>query len=358
MPDKEPPPTPPSRNDDLSQESSAPLVFISHDTRDADFAEAFGKLLKSVSAGMLKSFRSSDKKGTDGIEFGDEWFKRLTEKLRIASDVVCLFTERSLERPWILYEAGVARGTLQTPVLGIALGVPLSKVSAGPFYHFQNSDDTEDSLTKLVLQLARRVPGLEPDTDVVRAQVKAFKATEEKLLEKLQGKDAKEVQPAEENLMAKFLEEMKGLVRELPSRVADRVTDGNDPLRSRRLRRFHPMMLDEIMHTACEPGDPIGLLVLASLVRDDFPWFYEIALEAYRALRTGDRESVEREMGRLHRMSEMFMRRPFAEEMGIRSKDAHMFFMEFPRMVDHMIRRCLDSKPIVRKRRLSASKKA
>ena len=45
--------------------SSNPLVFISHDSRDAELAEAFGKLLKSVSAGMIKTFRSSDKKGID-----------------------------------------------------------------------------------------------------------------------------------------------------------------------------------------------------------------------------------------------------------------------------------------------------
>ncbi len=35
------------------------LVFISHDTRDAKLAEAFSGLLKSVSAGVLKSFRTS-----------------------------------------------------------------------------------------------------------------------------------------------------------------------------------------------------------------------------------------------------------------------------------------------------------
>jgi hypothetical protein len=92
--------------------SSSPLIFISHDTRDADLAEAFSKLLKSVSAGMLKSFRSSDKKGNEGIEFGDEWYKRLMSKLDSASDVVCILTERSVERPWILYEAGVAKGKL------------------------------------------------------------------------------------------------------------------------------------------------------------------------------------------------------------------------------------------------------
>ncbi|MBS1504583.1 MAG: hypothetical protein JST32_21165, partial [Bacteroidetes bacterium] len=62
-------------NDDFALTASAknPLVFISHDTRDADIAEAFSKLLSSVSAGVLKSFRSSDRKGTQGIEYGVEW---------------------------------------------------------------------------------------------------------------------------------------------------------------------------------------------------------------------------------------------------------------------------------------------
>ncbi len=86
------------------RQKTLPLVFISHDSRDAELAEAFSKLLRSVSAGMLKSFRSSDKKGTEGIEFGDDWYKRLMTKLESASDVVCLLTEKSIERPWILYE--------------------------------------------------------------------------------------------------------------------------------------------------------------------------------------------------------------------------------------------------------------
>src|SRR5215468_4707492 len=93
-----------AENELLSQASSSPLVFISHDGRDAELAEAFSKLLKSVSAGMIKTFRSSDKKGTDGIDFGDEWYNRLMNKLQSTSDVICLFTERSLDRPWILFE--------------------------------------------------------------------------------------------------------------------------------------------------------------------------------------------------------------------------------------------------------------
>ncbi|MEL1242637.1 hypothetical protein AAEO56_00070 [Flavobacterium sp. DGU11] len=65
-----------------------PLVFISHDTRDAELAEEFSNLLKSASAGALKSFRSSDKKGTQGIEYGQEWYPAIMEKIDEASDVV------------------------------------------------------------------------------------------------------------------------------------------------------------------------------------------------------------------------------------------------------------------------------
>ncbi len=80
-----------SEPDIFPQSAAGPLVFISHDGRDAELAEAFSKLLKSVSAGMIKTFRSSDKKGTEGIDFGDEWYKRLMTKLQSTSDVVCLF---------------------------------------------------------------------------------------------------------------------------------------------------------------------------------------------------------------------------------------------------------------------------
>lgn len=117
-----------------SSRSIKPLVFISHDTRDAELAEAFSKLLSSVSAGVLKSFRSSDKRGNQGIAYGVEWYPEIMKKLNEASDVVALLTHHSVDRPWILYEAGVAKGKLDTPLLGIAIGIPLNKANNGPFF--------------------------------------------------------------------------------------------------------------------------------------------------------------------------------------------------------------------------------
>src|SRR5436305_7401948 len=153
-------------------------------------------------------------------------------KLQSTSDVVCLFTERRLDRPWLLFEAGVAKGKLGTPVIGVALGVSLSRVSAGPFYQFQNMDDSEADLTKLVNQLAKRVSGLELDVDVVKVQVAAFKTTEATILKDVGSLPAKKEtsDEAEASSVAKLVEEMKAL----PSRVAERLGDSGEPFRRRR----------------------------------------------------------------------------------------------------------------------------
>ncbi|MGA1843358.1 MAG: toll/interleukin-1 receptor domain-containing protein [bacterium] len=335
----------------LPTPATGPLVFISHDSRDADLAEAFSKLLRSVSAGMLKTFRSSDKKGTEGINFGDEWYKRLMANLQSTSDVVCLFTERSLDRPWILYEAGVAKGKLNTPVFGIALGVPLTRVSTGPFYQFQNCDDSEGDLTKLVNQLARRIPTLELDTDVVKAQVTAFKKAEDEILKKLASKEGKKnAEAADGNPIAKLVEEMKSL----PSRVAERMMEGADPFRRSLPRRFHPRMIEEMLHIYGDAADPVGILMMASMIRDSAPWLYELAMEVYRAVKSGDPAAIHSEMSRLRRFSELIMRSPFMEEFSVGSMEDHMFFNEFPRMLEKMLRYSLQQKKTpIRRRRLT-----
>ena len=101
-------------------------------------------------------------------------------------------------------------------------------------------------------------------------------------------------------------------------------------------------MFEEMMEMSGEPGDPSGILLAASMVREDMPWFYEIAMEAYRAIKAGDTEAAEKEVRRLRRLIELFLHGPFMEEFG--SKEAHMFAMEFPRVLEHMVRRCIGDK--------------
>jgi len=165
--------------------TQSPLVFISHDSRDAELAAHFSNLLFNVSSGLLKSFCSSNKKVQQGVPYGLEWYRSIMKALSSASDVVCLLTERSFERPWILYEAGFAKGKLGVPIVGIALGIPLSRASTGPFSQFQNCDDDVKSLIQLVVQLTQRIPGMQLDPDIVKRQVEFFKNEADVIIEKL-----------------------------------------------------------------------------------------------------------------------------------------------------------------------------
>lgn len=268
--------------DSLESKTANPLVFISHDTRDATLAEEFSNLLNNASAGALKSFRSSDKKGTQGIEYGLDWYPAIMEKIDEASDVVCLLTQRSVDRPWILYEAGVAKGKLGKKVIGIAMGIQHSVAFTGPFAQFQNNDGSIDSITKLVLDLVRKVPGLDPPQSHVEQLVQAFHKKALEILAQTQKPPKTTAQEASENLVAKLFEEVKIMFDSLPSRIENRI--GPDSKRKR--RKLHPMMLQELMHLGKEMGNPsVAFLILISIYKDDLPWIYEMGLETYRSLK-------------------------------------------------------------------------
>ena len=104
-----------------------------------------------------------------------------------------------------------------------------------------------------------------------------------------------------------------------------------------------------------DPSDPVGILMAASFVREDAPWLYELAMEVYRAVKSGDAAAIEQEMARLRRFSEMMTRGPFMEEFGFGGKDSDMFFMEFPRMLEHILMRTLKEKKSHRLNRLPRS---
>lgn len=318
------------------------LVFISHDSRDADLAEAFANLLSDVSGGTLKSFRSSDKKGNSGIEFGAEWYASIMSQLGDATDVVALLTAQSIDRPWILYEAGVAKGKLETTVLGLALGVPLDKVSTGPFGQFQNCGDDENSLTKLVMQLLRRNPDAAPREEAVRMQVKLFVENVAKMPSGKQKAGEASSSTGEEQNIAKLFEEVKAMVRELPERVDDRVRVASKRGFGRKYRRFHPMLIEEMLSIFPEANGPeahaAGLLFVLSLFKDDAPWIFEPGMELYRALLSGDARAISSARKHFKVTMDLARHGPWMHEL-LRPEDEEAFFAmrHLPEMIDRFV---------------------
>jgi TIR domain len=321
-----------------------PLVFISHDSRDADLAEAFGNLLTDASGGILKSFRSSDRKGTAGIEYGQEWYRAIMQKLDDATDVVALLTTHSVNRPWILYEAGVAKGKLSANdrVLGIALGVTLEEAATGPFAQFQNSPDEEDAITGLVLQLIRRHPQAAPREEAVRRQVQAFRQAVAALLKDRKKEPSHVTARVDETSVAKFFEEIKVLVKDMPDRVANELGNGSQMRRMRKRRRFHPMMFEEMFSHPMFKESPehagLQVLMMFSMLREDYPWLYELGLHLYRAIEAGDPKAIERARKTITNTIEMTHRGPFMHEMmGFEDEEAMMGLHHLVRSIDRFI---------------------
>lgn len=319
----------------IISDSNKPLVFVSHDTRDAELAEEFSNLLKSASAGALKSFRSSDKKGTQGIEYGQEWYPAIMEKIDEASDVVCLLTQHSVDRPWILYEAGVAKGKLDKKVIGLVLGIPFSTAITGPFAQFQNNDGDVDSITKLVIDLVKKVPGLDPDQSLVRLLVENFVKRCVEINEKLKQQNNNNTEESiDENSVAKLFEEIKIMFDSLPSKIENRV----DPDRRNR-KRLHPMMLDELIHLEFADDDPnLSFLMFISFFKSDLPWFYEIGMETYRGLKNAKTANEREKIIRNFDKATEILGHPMIRGIYGNNKEMYILLKESR----HMMRRYID----------------
>jgi hypothetical protein len=310
-----------------------PLIFISHDSRDLEIAESFSKLLSSVTAGMLKSFRSSDKKGSQGFEYGVEWYPELMKTLGVACDVVCLLTERSVERPWLLYEAGVAKGKLDTTVHGLALGIPLTRINFGPFQQFQNCDGSVDSITKLVMQLIGRLPNADPDLAMVRSQVEIFVSNTDGALVKSPVNADDAAHENSETSTSKLFEEIKVMFQDLPMRI-EKVS--SQPIRTSRRTPFRMQveMINELSMVTNQQGSELGLaaLMYGSILKEEFPWLQAMGGEVYRASITGNRPFEARLYRDFFRTLEFCIMGPFSREFRS-TKEAHYILQSASRLL-------------------------
>ena len=81
------------------------LVFVSHLTIEARFADLLKRLLTKDFIGLLRFFVSTD---VTSIPVGTQWFDGLQQALRSADLQLVVCSPQSVEKPWINYEAGAA----------------------------------------------------------------------------------------------------------------------------------------------------------------------------------------------------------------------------------------------------------
>lgn len=80
-------------------------IFISHISEEAELAKLLQEHIDRDFLGLLELFVSSD---LASISAGSQWLQEIGRALKDAKIELLLCSKRSIQRPWINFEAGAA----------------------------------------------------------------------------------------------------------------------------------------------------------------------------------------------------------------------------------------------------------
>ncbi len=211
------------------------------------------------------------------IDAGERWANEVGKELESSNFGIICITRENVSSPWILFEAGaLAKFMQEGRVIPLLLDIEFKDIT-GPLAQFQAKKAEKAGLLDIVTSINRFSDGKLADV-LLNRQFEALWATFEKALASLP-KDSPHIK--QNRPQHEILEELVSGIRGLDMRF--RENQEESPRIRRRRARFHPAIIRDLLHSS-EFGqrDPIHFLLLASFVKDDFPWLYELGAEAYK----------------------------------------------------------------------------
>ena len=147
-----------------------------------------------------------------------------------------------------------------------------------------------------------------------------------------------------ESLDFKIFNEISETIDNLPRKVAKELSNGPRNLRKGRI--VDPFVIRELTHMlpSKSSSGPIAILVVLSFYRDQFPWLYELGLEAYRRASSGDIVGARDVIKDLQMMAEMSLKGPLMDELFGSRKEAYMLMEELPFLLERVVDESMMSK--------------
>ena len=245
---------------------------------------------------------------TFDIKSGDRWNLEVAKGLQESKFGIICLTRDNLEAPWLLFESGaLAKSMEDGRVIPLRLDLEASDIT-GPLTQFQSERADESGVRRLIQTL--NSASSTPVSDERVAQV--FSLAWERLRERIEAIPAPSSTQRKSRPQAEILEELVSGVRSVEMRLREASED--DPFSRRGIRReMDPMLMHMISREVARPGDPIKILMMAGIFREDFPWLYEMASEAYREIKTGDAAQAKLSLDRFANAVHMLRRGPILE---------------------------------------------
>ena len=253
------------------------------------------------------------------IEAGERWANEVAKELEDSNFGIICATQENIVSPWILFEAGALAKSMQgSRVTPLLFDLEFRDI-AGPLAQFQAKKADKPGVWEIVNSINQNTQQPVPEARV-KQLFDALWPEFEKRLNAIpkQAAPTKHARP-----QAEILEELVSSVRALDSRFREISEDSPRGFRRKR-GRLHPMFMDEMLHVMRrKSGDPLALLMIASLVRDEAPWLYEMALQAYRDAQSGSR-AARTSLARFKEAARLMIRHPLSDELGVDPRTLHM----------------------------------
>jgi TIR domain len=259
------------------------------------------------------------------IEAGDRWALDVAKELEASNFGVICLTSENVASPWILFESGALSKSLQDGrVVPLLLDIDFKDLT-GPLAQFQAKKIENAGMWELVCSINKLDSSPVPDAKLKQLFDALWTKFEKCVADIPDG--GRQVKP--HRAQHEVLEELVTSIRGLDGRLRDSYEES--PRRYRR-NRMHPMMFEEMMFGIdAKRNDPIRILMMASVFRDDMPWIYELACETYREINRGHSADAKKAISRLR---SAFKALRHGKMMDFEDKEYYLIFREMDRYLD------------------------
>jgi hypothetical protein len=302
---------------------------------------------------------------SEDIDKGARWSTDIAKELEDSTYGILCVTKENVHAPWLTFEAGALSKTMdKAAVSPFLFDIKRSEVS-GPILQFQSTILDREDIKKLVSSL-NRACGTE--TLAEERLEKAFSVwypnLESQLNELLKSKPNVPVPDPENETIdstSEILEEILDLTRnnqkllrspdgeftkevesikQMLERIGKRIDFDDDPRRSKRLRKMHPMLIEELLHLSPRfEKNFAGFQITISLFRNEFPWVYDAGLDLVRTLKGSAAPGEKQEaISAFFELLEFTFEHPIMREMYMPEKEMWIMGRELP----HILRRSLE----------------
>ena len=132
-------------------------IFVSHTHSDRPIVDALAGMVKKLFGTRVPVNYSSSKELDEGISAGRDWFRWIIEQVRNTDVAVIILTPGSIQKPWVVWEAGAVSGAAlsisedEGRVLPITFGLKSDQVPT-PFAGVQVVNGIEEQDITLFMQ--------------------------------------------------------------------------------------------------------------------------------------------------------------------------------------------------------------